>query len=63
MKFYKYFFRDHRSDTIVGVVNAETKEEAEKIVKGVYSKICYMNEFAVTEIDLSKGYCELHYGH
>ena len=61
MKFYRYSFMNW-GDRTVGLIMANSKEEAEKIFERKYGEYCYIDEANIEEVQFRNGVCEVYYG-
>lgn len=58
-KMWRYYFR-FRGAPVVGIILADSEQEAKVIFKTHYPE---EEKYEVEEVDFKKGICELHYGH
>ena len=61
MKFYRYSFMNW-GDRTVGLIMANSKEEAEKIFEKVYGEYCELYRANIREIEFCDGVCEVYFG-
>lgn len=61
MNLYRYFYRDKRSETCVGIVRTESEKDA--LIIAAKHLHCDRAEVEVEIVEFSEdGFCELYYG-
>lgn len=61
IKYYRYSFTNW-GDRTVGLIIANSKEEAEKIFQKVYGEYCEPERVNIREIQFHDNVCEVYYG-